>query len=126
MIDAEVRKCGDQTGLDTLKSKVPERIDQLLDAIRGIPDPVMKELAVKDISESFQISTSALNSKLRRGTRRPEETSEPTPTPQNAQPTLENKEERYLLVLALKDKKDYITLASELSEDYCNNRQRLS
>jgi DNA primase len=108
---------------DTLKSKVPERIDQLLDAIRGINDPVMKELAVKDISESFTISTAALNTKLRRGTRRlavQDETSQPEKTDIH---TLENHEERHLLVLALKDKKDYITLASELDEDYFNNRQ---
>lgn len=110
-------------GSDSLKNKVPERIDQLLDAIRGISDPVMRELAVKDVSESFQISTSALNSKLRRGARRPMEPEQTAPPPQTSLPSLENMEERHLLVLALKDKNHYLTLASELSEDYFNNRQ---
>ncbi|MDP2173288.1 MAG: DNA primase [Candidatus Cloacimonadaceae bacterium] len=112
---------GFMAGTDRIKIPVNERIDQLLDAIRGIKDPVRKELLIKDISEAFSISAAALSTKLRQSSRTPYQ-----PEPEKAAPAQsglpENNEERYLLILALKDKDSYNLLANELNTDYFNNR----
>ncbi|MGC9361814.1 MAG: DNA primase, partial [Candidatus Syntrophosphaera sp.] len=103
------------------KSNMPEteRIDQVLDSIRGLRDPIKRELVVKEISEAFGISAGALFTKLRR--------TSPAASPQGRPeaapiPTLEeNSEERYLLILGLKDKNCFNLLAGELTPDYFNN-----
>jgi DNA primase len=101
------------------KTPVNERIDQILDAVRSLRDPIKRELAVKDISEAFGISTGALYSKLRRTT-----AAKPgQPEKLYGTPTLEEfAEERYLLILALKDAASFNLLAGDLSPDYFNNR----
>jgi DNA primase len=105
------------------KWKTPEneRIDQLLDAVRGMKDAVRRELIVKHISETFGVSSSALFSKLRRTTGTAQ--TEHTAFAPVSFPTLEEQsEERYLLILALKDKNSFKLLAGELTPDYFNNR----
>ncbi len=98
---------------------VAERIERLLDATRLIKDPIRKELLIHEISEAFQISENALNSKLR--------LSEPkTPTDEDVPLQISSLkdyvEERNLLVLALKERNSYIRLADELGEDYFFNK----
>ncbi len=102
------------------KGKTPEseRIDQIMDSIRGLRDAVKRELIVKEISEAFGISTNALFTKLRRTGTPAYSTDAPTSTLTRD----EHSEERYLLILALKDKKSFNLLAGELSPDYFNNR----
>ncbi len=105
------------------QSRIPpeERINQVLDALRGLRDPVKRELIVKDVSEAFGVSTNALFSKLRRA-------SAPIPqaadagAPPASPPLEEYSEERYLLILALKDPESFGVLASELTPDYFANR----
>lgn len=94
---------------------VAERIEQLMDAVRAVKDAVARELLVKDVSEAFGVSESALNSKLRRAapTQQKETSEEATPVK-----TPEYTEEKLLLSLALKDPEAYNLLASELDEDY--------
>ncbi|MBW6513263.1 MAG: DNA primase [Candidatus Syntrophosphaera sp.] len=109
--------------LAAMPGKTPEgeRIDQVLDAIRGLRDPVRRELIVKETAESFGISSSALFSKLRRTSG-----SYQSPQSQAVPPSLpsleEYSEERYLLILALKDAASFNLLAESLSPDYFNNR----
>ncbi len=98
---------------------VEERINLLLDSVRTVKDPIKKELLVRDISEAFRISEASLNTKLRN-------TSRPQPTYNAPQTVVENvftdnNEERYILILALKDKESYNLFANELSEDYFFN-----
>lgn len=105
---------------EVLEGQASERIDQLLDAVRDIGDPVRQELVIKDVSEAFGITSNALNAKLRRSgqTYRAVEKEQTVP-----QITLtENLEERYLLILALKDATSYNVLASEVQDDYFNNK----
>lgn len=101
------------------KSKTPlmERIDQLLDAVRSIKDPIKRELIVKDISEAFNVSTRSLFSKLHR-------TSVVETEGLYSTPALEEyPEERQLLILALKDPDNFNLLAQDLSPDYFNNKR---
>ncbi len=103
----------------THKAPEAERIDQLLEAIRSIKDPVKKELLLKEVSAAFRVSVPALASKLRQGTRIPYAPPEETPQPP---PLRDAVEERHILILALKDKKSFDLLAQELSPDYFSNR----
>ena len=101
------------------KSKTPvmERIEQLLDAVRSIKDPIKRELIVKDISEAFNVSTRSLFSKLHK-------TSAPEKEGLYSTPALEEyPEERQLLILALKDPDNFNLLAQDLSPDYFNNKR---
>ncbi|HOQ83371.1 MAG TPA: DNA primase [Candidatus Syntrophosphaera thermopropionivorans] len=101
------------------KSKTPlmERIDQLLDTVRSIKDPIKRELIVKDISEAFNVSTRSLFSKLHR-------TSVVETEGLYSTPALEEyPEERQLLILALKDPDNFNLLAQDLSPDYFNNKR---
>jgi len=98
---------------------VAERIEILLDALRNLKDLIKRELLVKEVSEAFGISETALNSKLHR--------TSPTPqTPTSTQPvaarTRESSEERDFLILALKDFESYKLLASEVNQSYFSNR----
>ncbi len=93
-----------------------EKIDQLLDAVRGLKDDIKRELLVKDISEAFSVSAAALFGRLRQSGRqpRPEEASAaPAPAPLDA-----SVEERYALILGLKDRAAFNFLAGELTPDY--------
>ena len=102
-----------------LESTVSERIEQLLDAIRLLKDPLARELMVRDVSEAFSISENALNSKLRRSSTPVYQENKETPAPVRLNEFLE---ERHVLVLGLKDGESYNLLASELSEAYFNNK----
>ncbi len=96
-----------------------ERIDILLDALRSLQDMVKRELLVKEMSEAFGISETALNSKLHRSS---------APQPPESTPALpatrrqESNEERDFLILALKDYDSYKLLASEVNQSYFSNR----
>ena len=105
------------------KDKTPpgERIDQILDAVRGVSDPVKRELIVREVSESFGVSSAALLSKLRRTGTAPRAQSEPAEAVNAARELEENPEERYLLILALNDRESFNLLARELTPDYFNN-----
>lgn len=105
----------------TWKTPENERIDQLLDAIRGLKDAVKRELIVKEISEAFSISTAALFSKLRQ-TGRQYQAPETTQTAVSSPSLNEHSEERYLLILSLKDRESFNLLAGELTPDYFINR----
>jgi DNA primase len=98
---------------------VAERIEILLDALRNLKDLIKRELLVKEISEAFGISETALNSKLHRTSPIPQ-------SPVNTKPvtakTRENSEERDFLILALKDFESYKLLASEVNQSYFSNR----
>ena len=102
-----------------LKQPISERIDMLLDALRSLKDQIKRELLVKDISEAFGITETALNSKLHRS-------SAPMITNNQSQPVKtashESYEERHALILALKDFDSYKLLASEVDASYFNNR----
>ncbi len=106
---------------DEGKTPPNERIDQILDAIRGLRDAIKRELIVKEVSETFGVSTNALFSKLRRTSGpAPERTEQPAAV---SLPALEeHSEERYLLILALKDEESFNELATSLTPDYFNNR----
>jgi len=97
-----------------------ERIDQILDSIRGLRDAVKREIVVKEISEAFGISAGALFTKLRR-TSGSANTAQSQPTPASVPDLEENSEERYLLILGLKDKNYFNLLAGELTPDYFNS-----
>ena len=98
-----------------------ERIDLLLDHIRLNADAVRRELLVKEVSEAFGVSASALNSRLHKVSRQPV-----TPQPEISSPQHtgleERPEERFLLVLSLQNSDNYKILVSQLSEDYFSNR----
>ena len=104
---------------EALEISVAERIDQLLDAIRLVSDPIARELKVRDVSEAFGITENALNSKLRRSSTPVYQENKESPAPTRLN---EFMEERYVLILALKDRESYNLLAQELSEDYFNNK----
>ncbi len=96
-----------------------ERIDQVLDSIRGLRDPIKRELVVKEISEAFGISAGALFTRLRRTS--PPASSQDRPEAAPIPALEENSEERYLLILGLKDRNCFNLLAGELTPDYFNN-----
>ncbi len=103
-----------------MESKIPasDRIDQALDALRSLRDPIKRELFARDLAEAFGISTRAVFSKLRRtsAVSKARETVAPAPVLE------ENFEERQVLVLALQDEDAFNLLAQTLSPDYFNNR----
>lgn len=103
---------------DRIENPLPERIDQLLDAVRAVKDPIQREFLIKDIAEAFGISEKALNSKLSRSVSREIEP-EKSPVAINQG---DFSEERMLLALSLKDRDSYNLLANELSEAYFNNK----
>lgn len=96
---------------------VMQRIEQLTDAIRQIKDPIQREFLVKDISEAFDISEGSIKQKMNMETRPQMDES------RIKDASSENLEERYLLALALKDKKNYLLLAQELNTDYFFNQE---
>ncbi|MDX9834258.1 MAG: DNA primase [Desulfobulbus sp.] len=103
-----------------MESKTPasDRIDQALDALRSLRDPIKRELFARDLAEAFGISTRAVFSKLRR-------TSAVSKAPETVAPAPileENFEERHVLILALQDEDAFNLLAQTLSPDYFNNR----
>lgn len=101
------------------KTPVSEKIDQILDAVRSLRDPVKRELLARDIAEAFGISSKAIFSKLRRTSAAPAE-----PEKLYTVPSLEeHSEERHLLILALKDEDSFNLLAEGLTPDYFVNRQ---
>ncbi len=100
-------------------SPTAERIELILDALRNLKDQIKRELLVKDVSEAFGISETALNSKLHRTSPIQPVQSVQTPT---ATKQGESFEERHLLILALKDYDSYKLLASELDTSYFSNR----
>lgn len=95
-----------------------ERIELILDALRNLKDQIKRELLLKDVSEAFGISISALTSKLRRSTPVYSPAAQVSKEPAPA----ENYEERHLLVLALRDYESYKSLAHELDQSYFSNR----
>ncbi|MCB5262217.1 MAG: DNA primase [Candidatus Cloacimonetes bacterium] len=104
---------------DKLALPAKERIEQILDALRLLPDPIQKELFLKEVSQSFGVSQNALLSKLRLSSSRALSPS----SPQVLQPALsDDPQERMLLWAALKDRESYNILASELTSDYFNSK----
>ena len=103
----------------SLDNSVSERIDQLLDAIRLLKDPVARELMVRDVSEAFGITEQALNSKLRRSSTPVYQENKEAPAPIRLN---EFQDERHVLILGLKDRESYNLLATELDEAYFNNK----
>lgn len=101
------------------QSPVKERIEQILDALRLLQDPIQRELSVKEVSEAFGISQSALLSSLRRSTTSyaPKQAQEAVSLPETEIP-----DERYALILGLRDIESYKLLASELNADYFTSR----
>jgi len=96
-----------------------ERIDQILDALRQLHDPIQRELFIKEVSEQFGISQNALLSGLNRGRSRYQEETQSVETGGTIS---QDSQEKMVLQLALKDKESYNLLAHELSADYFNNR----
>jgi len=101
------------------QSPVKERIEQILDALRLLQDPIQRELSVKEVSEAFGISQNALLSSLRRSTTSyaPKQAQEAVSLPETEIP-----DERYALILGLRDIESYKLLASELNADYFTSR----
>lgn len=104
---------------ENIEEPIKERIDMLLESLRLLDDPILKELLIADISESFGISSEALLSGLKRGRQSTVE-NELITSPRGYNQDIE--QERLLLCLALKDEKSYNLLASEISPDYFNSR----
>lgn len=104
---------------EKLELPIKERIDQVLDALRYLQDPILLELSIKSVSEAFGISQNALFSSLRRTTSAVSRAVENVPS---AAPDSEIQEERLVLILGLRDMINYKLLATELSADYFNNR----
>jgi len=96
-----------------------ERIDLLLDALRSLKDMVKRELMVKEVSDAFGVSETALLSKLHRSSAPAQPESAPVSSAIHRQ---ESTEERDFLVLALKDYDSYKLLASEVNQSYFSNR----
>lgn len=104
---------------EQIQSPVKERIEQILDALRLLQDPIQRELSVKEVSEAFGISQTALLSSLRRSTTSyaPKQAQEAVSLPETEIP-----DERYALILGLRDIESYKLLASELNADYFTSR----
>jgi DNA primase len=96
-----------------------ERIEQILDALRHLADPIQRELFLQQVSQSFGISQNALLSSLRRSSGRA--VSQPAQREQTGI-SEDAPQEGILLKAALKDQESYNLLASELSADYFNNK----
>jgi DNA primase len=104
---------------EQIQSPVKERIEQILDALRLLQEPIQRELSVKQVSEAFGISQNALLSSLRRST----SSYATKPAQETATlPESEIPDERYALILGLRDIESYKLLASELSADYFTSR----
>jgi DNA primase len=101
---------------DRLELGTQERIEQIMDSVRKLQDPIHRELLVRECSETFGISTGALTKKLAQTAPQPTEAVQP------AFRLAEFVEERQLLALALKDRESYLLLAKELNETYFSNR----
>jgi len=94
-----------------------DRIEQLTDAIRQVRDPIQREFLVKDAAEAFKISESSIKQKINMSSR------SHTAETQSQNDSDDNPEERFLLILALKDKNNYYSLAHELTSDYFFNQE---
>lgn len=101
---------------DRLELGTQERIEQIMDSVRKLQDPIHRELLVRECSEAFGISTGALVKRLSQASGRPVEAVAPVFR------LAEFVEERQLLALALKDRESYLLLAKELDETYFSNR----
>lgn len=105
-----------------LEGDAAQRIDMLIDHIRSNQDAVARELLIKEVSEAFNISIAALSSKLHQASSAPVYLDKNAKLPDT--PGLEEcPEERTILILALQSQENYKILASELNEDYFNNRR---
>ncbi|MDD2423035.1 MAG: DNA primase [Candidatus Cloacimonetes bacterium] len=104
---------------DKLEIPIKERIEQILDALRQLPDPIQKELFLKQVSASFGVTQNALLSKLRLSSSRAVSPSSPQVLQQDLS---DDPQERMLLWAALKDRESYNVLANGLTADYFNNR----
>lgn len=103
---------------EEIEEPTEERIQQLLDALRDLNDPIRKELLVKDVSEAFGVSQNALYSSLMRGgAARQKQQEQPLQSSPKGMET-----EKMAIILALKDQESYNLLAKELSVDYFNNK----
>ncbi|MCK9335846.1 MAG: DNA primase [Candidatus Cloacimonetes bacterium] len=102
-----------------IDSPVKQRIDDILDALRHLNDPIMRELYLKVVSEAFGITFSALLSSLKRG--RSASTTKASVSPTQIADS-DIPEERFTLIWALRDIESYKLLATELSADYFTNR----
>jgi len=100
---------------DALEIPVKERIEQILDAVRPIKDPIRRDLLLNSVAEIFSVKQSSLSQKLRLTSR------QETPEPVQEKHLEGHPEEKFLLALALKNEHDYYFLAQELSEDYFFN-----
>lgn len=100
------------------KTPASDRIDQVLDALRGLRDPIKRELFARDLAEAFGISTRAVFSKLRRTSSAPGASATPPPAPVLE----EDLEERHVLVMALQNEEAFNLFAQSLAPDYFNNR----
>lgn len=96
-----------------------ERINRLLDVLRPVQDAIKRELLIKEVSEVFQISTAALNSKIRNSSSKPPENEPQRPVEQELHAGIE---ERHALILALKEPICLKALASELDDTYFYNK----
>ncbi|MBM4403778.1 MAG: DNA primase [Candidatus Cloacimonetes bacterium] len=91
-----------------------EKIAQLIDAVRNVRDGISRREWIKNIAEAFKVNENSLLSKLKLSS------SQPTGTTRSH--TLEGYiEERYVIILAMKDKNCYKVLADRLTEDYFFN-----
>lgn len=104
---------------ESIALPVKERIEQILDALRHLNDPIQRELYLKQVSEAFGITQNSLFAALRRTGSAPAQAQESGPA---TLPDSEIPEERYVLILGLRDIQSYKLLATELSTDYFTNR----
>lgn len=104
---------------EKLDIDIKERIEQILDALRHLSDPIQRELFLQQVSENFGISQNALLSSLKRGSARGL-----APLSQAEQPgsSAADLQQRLILKAALKDRESYNLLASELAIDYFSNK----
>ncbi len=97
---------------ENLNLNPQEKIEQIIDSVRQVRDPIQKEFLLKDVAEIFKVSEKALKQKLSLLSRR--QTAQSVPDMR----ITENPEERILLILALRDKNNYFKLAQEINPDY--------
>ncbi len=96
---------------EALEISKAERIAQILDAVRNIKDGIIRRDWVKNIAEAFRVNENSLLSKLKLST--------PQAVGGSQRYTLQEYiEERYIIILALKDKTSYNVFAERLTEDY--------
>jgi DNA primase len=96
---------------------VKDRVDLLTDAIRQVKDAIQREFLLKDVAEAFGVSEGAVKQKISQASRPAQEQSQPE---SDAEAQIE---ERQLLILALKDRNCYNSLAHELTSDYFFNQE---